>query len=190
MPWPPATAPPRCLVEAEMGSFTRSGMSPPLDAGPSGRCPTSVPRSPPVGGATVFTVSACNTSPLGWTGLSVWVVLRGRGDFFTALVCPSCSAVISGVDTPESGYVFLLQVGGGACVTARLWWQSTTGGPCTAPRSTSPLRWTTRGSPSASRTSSPRRGGWTSRRQRWCPPSASPPSPGTTSLRTCRRWLR
>ncbi|XP_051241455.1 vacuolar protein sorting-associated protein 54 isoform X2 [Dicentrarchus labrax] len=56
MPWPPATAPPQCLVEAEMGSITRSGIPPPLAAGPSGPCPTSVPRSPPVGTAAVFTL--------------------------------------------------------------------------------------------------------------------------------------
>ncbi|XP_044045393.1 vacuolar protein sorting-associated protein 54 isoform X2 [Siniperca chuatsi] len=47
MPWPPATAPPQCLVEAEMGSITRSEIPPPVAAGPSGPFPTSVPRSPP-----------------------------------------------------------------------------------------------------------------------------------------------
>lgn len=67
MPWPPATAPPRGLAEAEMGSFTRSGIPRPLAAGPSGRCPTSVPRSPPVGAAAVFNV----TSELEKLGLSV-----------------------------------------------------------------------------------------------------------------------
>ncbi|XP_023266586.1 vacuolar protein sorting-associated protein 54 isoform X3 [Seriola lalandi dorsalis] len=53
MPWPPATAPPQCLVpvsEAEMGSITRSGIPPPLAAaGPSAPCLTSAPRSPRVG---------------------------------------------------------------------------------------------------------------------------------------------
>lgn len=60
----------------------------------------------------------------------------------------------------------VLQVGGGACATARPWWRSTTGGRCTARRSTSPPRSTTRGSPSGSPTSSPKRGGWTSQRRK------------------------
>ncbi len=58
MPWPPATAPPQCLVEAEMGSIIRSGIPPPLAAGPSGPCLMSAPRSPPVGTAALFNVFA------------------------------------------------------------------------------------------------------------------------------------
>lgn len=58
MPWPPATAPPQCLVEAEMGSITRSVNLPLLVAGPCGLCPMSVLRSPLVGIAAVFNVSA------------------------------------------------------------------------------------------------------------------------------------
>ncbi len=54
MPWPPATAPPPCLVEAEMGSFSRSVIPPLIAAGLSGLCRTSVPRSPLVGMTMVF----------------------------------------------------------------------------------------------------------------------------------------
>lgn len=53
MPWPPATGRPQRLAEAEMGSIQRSGILPPIDAGPSGPCLTSVPRSRQVGTSAV-----------------------------------------------------------------------------------------------------------------------------------------
>lgn len=56
MPWPPATGRPRRLAEAEMGSIQRSGIPPPIGAGPSGPCLTSVRRSRRVGTSAVVNV--------------------------------------------------------------------------------------------------------------------------------------
>ena len=81
MPWPLVTAPPQCLappVEAEMGSITRNGASPPLNAGRSAPCLTSAPRSLLVGkNLQTFPPLAC---------VDITKLVRDLGDLLFFLV--------------------------------------------------------------------------------------------------------